>query len=112
MAMQLVTLYASAKLTIGDASLPEETLVEVIGIVRDLSIQMHMSYQSLRPFNSNIHGLLYELQDRLQGIVRCDNYLCKNVTAEEMLRETLCVDNINGPLARILGMARNSIYIQ
>ncbi|KWX15184.1 hypothetical protein QR46_0808 [Giardia duodenalis assemblage B] len=112
MAMQLVTLYASAKLTIGDASLPEETLVEVIGIVRNLSIQMHMSYQSLRPFNSNIHGLLYELQDRLQGIVRCDNYLCKNVTAEEMLRETLCVDNINGPLARILGMARNSIYIQ
>lgn len=112
MAMHLVTLYASAKLIIGDNSLSDETLIEVIGIVRDLSIQMHLSYHSIRPFNSNINGLLYELQDRLQGIVRCDAYLCKNVTTEEMLRETLGIDNINGPLVRVLGMARNSILIQ
>lgn len=112
MAMQLTALYASAKLTIGDSSLPDDTLVDVISTIRELSIQMHISYQSLRPFNSSITGLLYELQDRLQGVVRCDSYLCKNVTAEEMLRETLGVDNISGPLARILGMARNSIHIQ
>ncbi|EFO64017.1 Hypothetical protein GLP15_4197 [Giardia lamblia P15] len=112
MAMQLTALYASAKLTIGDNSLSDDALVDVISTIRELNSQMHISYQSLRPFNSSITGLLYELQDRLQGIVRCDSYLCKNVTTEEMLRETLGVDNINGPLARVLGMARNSIHIQ
>lgn len=111
LAIQLVNLYASAKVIIADTSLPDEMLIEAISTVRTLSIQMHVSYQMIRPFNSSISALLYELQDRLQGVVRCDTYLCKNVTTEEMLRESLGVDNINGSLARVLGMARNSIYI-
>lgn len=112
MAMQLTALYASAKLTIGDNSLPDDALVDVISTIRELSIQMHISYQSLRPFNSSITGLLYELQDRLQGVVRCDSYLCKMLQLKRCFGKLLGVDNISGPLARILGMARNSIHIQ